>query len=107
MKIRKTQFAVIIKSIIAVRDEGDRVGEALSGMFDGATLCFTGADILENHLIDLLEAYFDDRDDNWIRWWIYDAPVSDKVVEIGGEDVDLSTFDKLYDFLKEKKKRDK
>ena len=58
---------------------------------------------LESILINVLQTMFNDKD-NWIEYWICECECgknyhADQVIDENGIEIDISTADKLYDFL--------
>lgn len=66
----------------------------------GIDLC--NLNTLEGNVVDLLEFAMDDQGD-WISYWLWELEFGEKYkpgcVTDNGVDVDLSTAEKLYDFL--------
>lgn len=94
--ITKKQFKFLIKSI-QKHDKKIRKLEDFLGDYVDSYVIFN-RDISDD-IIDFLEDYFCDGED-YISWWLYED-VEKKIWENGTENdpTDVSTLDKLYDFL--------
>lgn len=107
--ITKEQFVNIINKMKAtddfVRDVNDKARQLrelidpdFTDFFDGNSLIITHTDVV----VQLLENMFNDKD--YISWWIYELDYG-RTYEEGdikdeeGNSIDLSTAEKLYDFL--------
>ena len=73
----------------------------VSDFFDASSLSISHEDIV----VKLLENMFDDKD--VISWWLYEKDYgrkeSFKMWDEFGDEIDLSTAGKLYDYLVEEK----
>lgn len=94
--ITKKQFKFLMKSI-QKQDKKKRKLENFLGDYVDSYIIFN-RDISDD-IIDFLEDYFSGGDD-YISWWLYED-VEKKIWENGTENepTDVSTLDKLYDFL--------
>lgn len=59
---------------------------------------------LEDTVVDILEAIFDDQDTNWISHWVYECDFGESykdgdVTENDGTIIPLKTVDDLYNLL--------
>ena len=104
--ISKEEFIRIIKRL----EETERTKNEIDKIIKESTDCiisdFTNASSLmichEDIVISLLETMFDDKDT--ISWWIYDLEYGKKyedgcITEKDGTIIDLSTVEKLYNYL--------
>lgn len=105
--ISKDKFVKIIDYIQETWD----IAEELSSVArkSASRLCdFDGYvfidDVLEDYLIEVLEEMFGDTVNHWIRYYVYGCDCGrrsliNEVVDENGDYVDITTPDKLYDFL--------
>ena len=105
-RISKEEFIRIMKRL----EETEKTKSEIDKIIEESTDCiisdFTNAGSLmichEDIVIKLLERMFDDGDT--ISWWIYDLEYGKKyedgcITEKDGTIIDLSTTEKLYDYL--------
>ena len=104
--ISKQEFIEIIDKLREVNDFVDEVNSKarklneaiISDFFNAASLSISH----ENLLVRLLENMFNDKD--IISWWLYELDYGRKfkngyLTDENGIDIDVSTADKLYDYL--------
>ena len=105
--ISKDKFIKIINYIQETRDMAEEFNDIVRHRRDRLEL-FNGYifidDILEDYLIVVLEEMFGDTVNYWIRYYVYDcdcgrSSLINEVVDENGDYVDISSPDKLYDFL--------
>ena len=100
--ISKEVFVETINNIIKQSEKMDRFSRALEEVADGYVV-FDSNNLYLESLLQVLNIALDDKDD-YISWWLYEDV--EKVVWCGDKAIDLSTPEKLYDFLTENKKAD-
>ncbi len=105
-RISKEEFIRIIKRLEETEKTKNEIDKIIKESTDCIISDFTNASSLmichEDIVISLLETMFDDKDT--ISWWIYDLEYGKKyedgcITEKDGTIIDLSTTEKLYDFL--------
>ena len=105
--ISEKQFVDIINKLKEVNDFVNETNDKAKKLNDAVISDFFNATSLsishENIVIELLQNMFNDSD--LIGWWIYELDYGRKF-KIGdlidnGVEIDLSTPEKLYDYLKE------
>ena len=105
MIISKEKFVEIINRLKNYKELQDKIDELFKDNIDNRENDFINAASIcighESVVIELLENMFDDKDT--ISWWIYecnygrDFSLGD--LEVDGIEIDLSTAEKLYDYL--------
>ena len=109
--ITKMQFVDIINKLKEVNDFVNETNDRARKLSDAVMSDFFNAQSLsishENIVIELLEDMFNAGD--IISWWIYDLEYGTKykdgcITEEDGTIIDVSTAEKLYDYLKENNK---
>ena len=109
-RISKEEFIRIMKRLEETEKTKNEIDRIIKESTDCIISDFTNASSLmichEDIVISLLETMFDDKDT--ISWWIYDLEYGKKykdgcITEKDGTIIDLSTTEKLYDFLINKK----
>ena len=106
--ITKQEFVKIINRLRDYNDLQDKIQELFKDNIDNQEMDFMNAGSIcvghETIVVKLLENMFNDRG-NWISWWLYEQDygrsvniddVFDKEI---GKFVDLTTPEKLYDYL--------
>ena len=103
--ISKEKFVEIINRLKNYKELQDKIDELFKDNIDNRENDFINAASIcighEGVVIELLENMFDDKDT--ISWWIYecnygrDFSLGD--LEVDGIEIDLSTAEKLYDYL--------
>ncbi len=105
-KISKEEFIRIMKRLEETEMIKNKIDKIIKESTDCIISDFTNSGSLmichEDIVIKLLEIMFDDVDT--ISWWIYDLEYGKKyedgcITEKDGTIIDLSTAEKLYDFL--------
>lgn len=96
--ISKELFVKTLNNIQEQRAKNEKVGKALEEVCD-SWVVFGTKDLYLESLLELLEAVFEDEDNQLIQWWLYEGV--EKVVWFNDDRpaVDLSTPEALYDFL--------
>ena len=109
--IDKVKFVGIINDLMEVNDFVNETNDKAKRLNDAIISDFFNAQSLsishENIVLELLEDMFNDGD--IISWWIYDLEYGTKykdgcITEEDGTIIDVSTAEKLYDYLKENNK---
>ena len=105
MIISKEKFVEIINRLKNYNELQDKIDELFKDNIDNRENDFINAASIcighESVVIELLENMFNDKDT--ISWWIYecnygrDFSLGD--LEVDGIEIDLSTAEKLYDYL--------
>lgn len=111
--IDKLEFISIINKLIEVNDFVDETNNKARQLNDAIVSDFFNASSLmishENIVVKLLENMFEDKD-NTISWWLYENDYGRKFkvgsFSVNGVDIDLTTPEKLYDYLVEVGKND-
>ena len=106
--ITKMQFVDIINKLKEVNDFVNETNERARKLSDAVMSDFFNTQSLsishENIVVELLEDMFNDSD--LIGWWLYELDYGRKFkmgdLVDNGVEIDLSTSEKLYDYLKEK-----
>ena len=103
--ISKEKFVKIINRLKNYNELQDKIDELFKDNIDNRENDFINAASIcighESVVIELLENMFNDKDT--ISWWIYecnygrDFSLGD--LEVDGIEIDLSTAEKLYDYL--------
>lgn len=104
--ITKEQFVKIINKLKEVDDFVDRTNENARKLNDATISDFFNASSLsishESIVLELLENMFNDTE--ILSWWLYELDYGRKfkmgyIQDENGQDINLSTAGKLYDFL--------
>ena len=103
--ISKEQFIKIIDRLRETNDFVEETNEKARKLDDAVESDFFNAMSLsishESIVVQLLENMFNDSD--YISWWLYELDFGREYKEFciqqDGEAIDLSTSEKLYDFL--------
>lgn len=106
--ITKIHFVDIINKLKEVNDFVNETNDRARKLSDAVMSDFFNAQSLsishENIVVELLEDMFNDSD--LIGWWLYELDYGRKFkmgdLVDNGVEIDLSTSEKLYDYLKEK-----
>lgn len=106
--ITKMKFVDIINKLKEVNDFVNETNDRARKLSDAVMSDFFNAQSLsishENIVVELLEDMFNDSD--LIGWWLYELDYGRKFkmgdLVDNGVEIDLSTSEKLYDYLKEK-----
>lgn len=103
--ITKQEFVKIINRLRDYNDLQDKIQDLFRDNIDNQEMDFMNAGSIcaghESIVVKLLENIFNDKDT--ISWWLYecnygrDFSLGD--LEINGVEIDLSTPEKLYDYL--------
>lgn len=108
--IDKVKFVDIINDLMEVNDFVNETNDKAKRLNDAIISDFFNAQSLsishENIVVELLKNMFNDSD--LIDWWIYELDYG-RNFKMGdlidnGVEIDLSTPEKLYDYLKENNK---
>lgn len=108
--IDKVKFVDIINDLMEVNDFVNETNDKAKRLNDAIISDFFNAQSLsishENIVVELLKNMFNDSD--LIGWWIYELDYG-RNFKMGdlidnGVEIDLSTSEKLYDYLKENNK---
>ena len=106
--IPKTEFVEIINKLREVNDfvkdtnnNARKLNDAIISDFFNASSLSISHEII---VVRLLENMFNDKD--ILSWWLYELDYGRKfkagcIQDANGQDIDLSTVDKLYDYLVE------
>lgn len=106
MIINKKEFCDVINRIENCYKLQDSINDLFRKCIDNSERDFMNAGsiciMLEVPLLKVLEAMFEDED--LISWWIYELDFGKKfkvgyLIEKNGDKPDLSTAEKLYDYL--------
>ena len=102
--ISKTTFSKILKQLMNANDLKNEVDDLIMEYAPEGHDFMSGSGLSIDHecaVVELLELLtHDDADD--IGWWCWEANYGrrpDFTISINGQDVDLSTPEKLYDYL--------
>lgn len=99
LNISKERFVKYIKDIEKYRDDSDKINEVISGIGDGYFV-FNAADQLMYIIIELLgeltNSVNTDEYGNDIDYYLFE---DSKKVWVDEQEYDISTPEKLYDFL--------
>ena len=103
--ISKKEFVEIIERLKNYNDLQDKIDDLFKSNIDNKEMDFMNAGSIcighETIVVNLLENIFNDKDT--ISWWLYecnygrDFSLGD--LEVNGVEIDLSTAEKLYDYL--------
>ena len=94
--ISKELFVEIIENIQKQEEKNDRFSKALSEICDGHPL-FDVNNLYLTSLLKVLNAIFHDSFDS-VEWWLWED-VEKTIWLADGSPVDVSTPEKLYDYL--------
>lgn len=104
--IDKKTFVSIIEKLKEVNNFVNKVNSEARKLDDAIISDFFNASSLsishENIVLELLENMFDDKD--ILSWWLYELDYGRKfkmgyMTDEKGNNIDLSTAEKLYDYL--------
>ena len=110
--IDKVKFVDIINDLMEVNDFVNETNDKAKRLNDAIISDFFNAQSLsishENIVVELLKNMFNDSDSDLIGLWIYELDYG-RNFKMGdlidnGVEIDLSTPEKLYDYLKENNK---
>lgn len=103
--ITKKEFVEIIDRLRNYNDLKDKINDLFQDLIDNKEQDFCNAGSIcighETIVVELLKNIFNDKDT--ISWWLYecnygrDFSLGD--LEVNGIEIDLSTAEKLYDYL--------
>ena len=103
--ISKKEFVEIIERLKNYNDLQDKIDDLFKSNIDNKEMDFINAGSIcighETIVVKLLENMFNDKDT--LSWWLYecnygrDFSLGD--LEVDGIEIDLSTAEKLYDYL--------
>ena len=103
--ITKKEFVEIIERLKNYKELQEQINNLFDDCIDNKEMDFINAGSIcighETIVVELLENIFNDKDT--ISWWVYecnygrDFSLGD--LEINGVEIDLSTAEKLYDYL--------
>ena len=111
--ITKEQFVKIINRLRDYNDLQDKIQNLFRDNIDNQEMDFMNAGSIcighETIVVELLENMFNDKDT--ISWWLYERDYGRSftigIIAIDGVNIDLSTPEKLYDYLvKEREKKE-
>lgn len=106
--ITKKEFVDIINKLKEVNDFVEETNDKARKLNDAIISDFFNASSLsishEIIVVKLLENMFNDKD--IISWWLYELEYGEKyekgcIKDCNGKDIDVSTPEKLYDYLLE------
>lgn len=103
--ITKQEFVKIINRLRDYNDLQDKIQDLFRDNIDNQEMDFMNAGSIcvghESIVVKLLENMFNDK--NTISWWLYEhnygRGFSLGDLEVAGVEIDLSTPEKLYDYL--------
>ena len=103
--ITKKEFVNIINRLRNYNDLQNKIDELFENNIDNQEMDFMNAGSIcvghESIVVKLLENMFNDK--NTISWWLYEhnygRGFSLGDLEVAGVEIDLSTPEKLYDYL--------
>lgn len=102
--ISKDQFVTILNDLVKTEEMCQEIEEVFQkyDCRDFRSGYAYSDDKIASHLISVLDLYT--NDDNWVRYWVCDLDYGkswnpDMVVDPQGNSIDISTPEKLYDFL--------
>ena len=105
MSTDKDKFVEIINRLKNYNNLQDKINDLFKENIDNKEMDFMNAGSIcighESVVVELLENMFNDKDT--ISWWLYecnygrDFSLGD--LEVDGIEIDLSTAEKLYDYL--------
>ena len=105
MIISKEKFVEIINRLKNYKELQDKIDELFKDNIDNRENDFINAGSIcighESVVVELLENMFNDKDT--ISWWLYECNYGRAFglgnLEVDGIEIDLSTAEKLYDYL--------
>ena len=106
--LTKKEFVEIIEKLKEVNDFVDETNEKARKLHDAIISDFYNTMSLsishENIVVQLLEKIFNDKD--ILSWWLYELDYGRRyekgcIKDRNGKDIDISTAEKLYDYLVE------
>lgn len=109
--ITKKDFCNIIYELKKNENFLDAINDVCRKFKKDTEIYTTG---LEGVVVNLLESIFDDKESQWISWWIWELNFGELykegiITEVNNASISLRTAEELYDFLikniKENKKR--
>ncbi len=103
--IDKKTFVKIINRLRDYNDLQDKIQDLFRDNIDNQEMDFMNAGSIcvghETIVVELLENMFNDKD--IISWWLYENYYGRDFklgnITVNGEDIDLTTPEKLYDYL--------
>ena len=99
--LKRETFKQAMQAVCTQEMYSDQLNQIYRKATDGQGMLVLDG-IVHDALVKMLEDAMEDEY-QYIEWWLYEAPVDDKVVsweENGGTtSVDLADVDALYDFL--------
>ena len=99
MILEKNVFLEVTKAIQDSHELNHRLSESLEDLVDGYPV-ITNTNVLEEALVGLVESLYGSDD---YSYWLYELDFGkeweDGAYTINGEGIDISTVEKLYDFL--------
>lgn len=103
--ISKERFVEIINRLKSYNELQNKINDLFKENIDNKEMDFMNAGSIcvghESVVIELLENMFNDKDT--ISWWIYECNYGRNFslgdLEVDGIEIDLSTAEKLYDYL--------
>ena len=107
--ISKREFVDIINKLKEVNDFVETTNKNVKKLHDAIVSDFFNASSLmithEGIVVKLLREIFSLQDDDTLTWWLYEKDYGRKFkigdFTIDGVDIDLTTIEKLYDYLVE------
>jgi len=102
--ISKEQFTNTMQQFQAQTDFDYKCNGMFQQIFSNDWVTGYSNDILYNAIIELLENIFDDKENGWIQYWLYELDFGKKwvpgsITDSDSSIIDISTVEKLYDFL--------
>lgn len=98
--LTKTQFVKALNDIKDFNEKIDRINNVLNETCDDNIYCPPS---VENTLLNLLQELFDDKETDWIGYYIYELNYGEKwepgMITDNGKDVKLETPEELYMLL--------
>ena len=101
LNITKEQYCKIVEAIQEHYRKLTKFEDTINEFNDGTYICTIG-DVLVNNILSLLTELTHDQEDKhigtWLSWWLWED-VEKVVWDAEDNRIDVSTADKLYDFL--------
>jgi len=105
--ISKEKFVKIINRLKETNEMQDKINDLYRNTEDARMSDFNNVShvgvYFEDIVVDLLQDIFQDRENSWLCYWLYDlwygTEYTEGCVKEDGESIDISTPEKLYDFL--------
>lgn len=99
--LSKAEFCKVLDSLRRNKEFLDELNNVLSKIDEDNFIYSTG---LEEVIVGLLEILFEDKEDQWISYWVWEEDYGKTyekgdVVESDGTIIPLETAEELYDFL--------